>query len=241
MSSSPPYLSTSAPVVTSATRRWTESASSSIIECRTRRKRNSTSWPPASRPLKGKKMNGKSTFLSFQNIQYMQYILNEPGCCCSVGFRSVSSCVDDLDESRSLKLKGLLSEYFDKRRDLSHILASQEVEELSKYKVEGTRWSLKSSAVIWSREVRVCQFSVFFLCASQLSDWEDQIRADIRSFLATRSDEKFSGRAVARILHGIGQSMHYYTLLGWHVLNGEWSIWSLNNYFTICRIVVVFF
>ncbi|KAG7273570.1 hypothetical protein CRUP_019816, partial [Coryphaenoides rupestris] len=37
-----------------------------------------------------------------------------------------------------------------------------------------------------------------------LCDWEDQIRADIRSFLSNRSDEKFSGRAVARILHGIG-------------------------------------
>ncbi|XP_053190225.1 ATP-dependent DNA helicase Q4 [Scomber japonicus] len=35
-------------------------------------------------------------------------------------------------------------------------------------------------------------------------DWENQIRADIRSFLCNRSDEKFSGRAVARILHGIG-------------------------------------
>lgn len=73
-----------------------------------------------------------------------------------------------------------------------------------------------------------------FLCALQLSDWEDQIRADIRSFLATRSDEKFSGRAVARILHGIGQSMHFYTLLGWHVLSSERGIWSLNNYFNIC-------
>lgn len=39
----------------------------------------------------------------------------------------------------------------------------------------------------------------------QVLDWEDQIRADIRSFLANRSDEKFSGRAVARILHGIGE------------------------------------
>lgn len=72
--------------------------------------------------------------------------------------------MDDLDESRSLQLKGLLSEYFDKRRDLSHILAQQEVEELSKYKVEGTRWLLKSSAVIWSRKVRVFQFPMFFLC-----------------------------------------------------------------------------
>uniref|UniRef100_A0A8C9U2N2 DNA 3'-5' helicase n=1 Tax=Scleropages formosus TaxID=113540 RepID=A0A8C9U2N2_SCLFO len=37
-----------------------------------------------------------------------------------------------------------------------------------------------------------------------MKDWEDQIRADIRSFLSSRSDEKFSGRAVARIFHGIG-------------------------------------
>uniref|UniRef100_A0A3B4UIT2 DNA 3'-5' helicase n=1 Tax=Seriola dumerili TaxID=41447 RepID=A0A3B4UIT2_SERDU len=73
----------------------------------------------------------------------------------SVAFQSVLSCVDDLDVSRSLQLKNLLSEYFDKRRD-------------------------------------------------RLLDWESQIRADIRSFLSNRSDEKFSGRAVARILHGIG-------------------------------------
>ncbi|XP_030596861.1 ATP-dependent DNA helicase Q4 isoform X2 [Archocentrus centrarchus] len=89
----------------------------------------------------------------------------------SVAYRSVFSCVDDLDESRSLQLKSLLSEYFDKRRDGDHTLTSLDPEDLDKYK---------------------------------LLDWEDQIRADIRSFLANRSDEKFSGRAVARIFHGIG-------------------------------------
>uniref|UniRef100_A0A3Q1IGJ1 DNA 3'-5' helicase n=1 Tax=Anabas testudineus TaxID=64144 RepID=A0A3Q1IGJ1_ANATE len=89
----------------------------------------------------------------------------------SVAFQSVLSCVDNLDESRSLQLKNLLSEYFDKRRDKDHTLKPVDIEELDKYK---------------------------------LLDWENQIRADIRSFLCTRSDEKFSGRAVARILHGIG-------------------------------------
>uniref|UniRef100_A0A3B4FPV7 DNA 3'-5' helicase n=1 Tax=Pundamilia nyererei TaxID=303518 RepID=A0A3B4FPV7_9CICH len=89
----------------------------------------------------------------------------------SVAFCSVLSCVDDLDESRSLQLKSLLSEYFDKRRDGDHALKPFDLEELDKYK---------------------------------LLDWEDQIRADIRSFLSNRSDEKFSGRAVARIFHGIG-------------------------------------
>uniref|UniRef100_A0A8D3DYQ4 DNA 3'-5' helicase n=1 Tax=Scophthalmus maximus TaxID=52904 RepID=A0A8D3DYQ4_SCOMX len=86
-------------------------------------------------------------------------------------YTSVLSCVDDLDVSRSLQLKHLLSEYFDKRRDRAHTLKPMDIEELDKYK---------------------------------LSDWENQIRADIRSFLSNRSDEKFSGRAVARILHGIG-------------------------------------
>ncbi|KAK5854998.1 hypothetical protein PBY51_005140 [Eleginops maclovinus] len=89
----------------------------------------------------------------------------------SVAFPSASFCVDDLDESRSVRLKELLSEYFDKRRDLSQMLAPVYIEELDKYKV---------------------------------SDCESHIRADIRSFLSNRSDEKFSGRAIARILHGIG-------------------------------------
>ncbi|KAK2830464.1 hypothetical protein Q5P01_018395 [Channa striata] len=89
----------------------------------------------------------------------------------SVAFQSVLPCIDDLDESRSVNLKNLLSEYFDKRQDRDHALKPVDIEELDRFK---------------------------------LLDWESQIRADIRSFLATRSDEKFSGRAVARILHGIG-------------------------------------
>lgn len=88
----------------------------------------------------------------------------------SVSFQSTSSCLEDLDESRSLQLKELLAEYFDKRRDRGLTLAPVDIEEPDKYK---------------------------FL------DWENQIRADIRSFLSNRSDEKFSGRAVARIFHGI--------------------------------------
>ncbi|XP_072304035.1 ATP-dependent DNA helicase Q4 [Eucyclogobius newberryi] len=89
----------------------------------------------------------------------------------SVAHQRVTSCVDDLNEARSLQLKSLLSEYFEKGRDQQNTLAPLEIEELDKFK---------------------------------LLDWEGQIRADIRSFLSNRSDEKFSGRAVARILHGIG-------------------------------------
>ncbi|XP_015682350.1 ATP-dependent DNA helicase Q4 [Protobothrops mucrosquamatus] len=38
----------------------------------------------------------------------------------------------------------------------------------------------------------------------QFQEWEQQIRADVRYFFSIRQDEKFSGRAVARIFHGIG-------------------------------------
>lgn len=38
---------------------------------------------------------------------------------------------------------------------------------------------------------------------SQLQDWEDQVRRDVHQLLSLRPEEKFSGRAVARIFHGI--------------------------------------
>ncbi|XP_045060831.2 ATP-dependent DNA helicase Q4 isoform X2 [Desmodus rotundus] len=39
---------------------------------------------------------------------------------------------------------------------------------------------------------------------AELQDWEDQIRRDIRHFLSLWPEQQFSGRAVARIFHGIG-------------------------------------
>ncbi|XP_025121432.3 ATP-dependent DNA helicase Q4 isoform X2 [Bubalus bubalis] len=38
----------------------------------------------------------------------------------------------------------------------------------------------------------------------RLQDWEDQIRRDIRQLLSSWPEQRFSGRAVARIFHGIG-------------------------------------
>jgi len=58
--------------------------------------------------------------------------------CCSVAFPSATSCVDDLDENRSLQLKNLLSEYFDKRRNRDHTLQPIDLDELDKYKVKHT-------------------------------------------------------------------------------------------------------
>uniref|UniRef100_A0A674EIC5 RecQ helicase-like 4 n=1 Tax=Salmo trutta TaxID=8032 RepID=A0A674EIC5_SALTR len=80
----------------------------------------------------------------------------------SVAYKSCSFCTDELDERRSLKLKRLLWDYFDKRRDL----------DLSR-------------------------------------------KADIQSFLGNHSDETFSGRAVARIFHGIGSPCYPAQTFGW--------------------------
>lgn len=94
----------------------------------------------------------------------------------SVAYRNCSFCMDELDEERSLKLKELLSDYFDKRRDLD--MSKKFTEEQDDE----------------DETLNKCK----------MKDWEEQIRADVRGFLASQSEEKFSGRAVARIFHGIG-------------------------------------
>ncbi|XP_063041795.1 ATP-dependent DNA helicase Q4 [Engraulis encrasicolus] len=104
----------------------------------------------------------------------------------SVAYRSCSYCLEELDEERSLRLKELLSEYFDKRRDL----------DLSKE---------------YQQDQDEDEDSLIKL---KMKDWEGQIRADVRGFLASRSDEKFSGRAVARIFHGIGSPCYPAQIFG---------------------------
>lgn len=39
----------------------------------------------------------------------------------------------------------------------------------------------------------------------QIQDWEDQVRRDVRHLLSSWPEQQFSGRAVARIFHGIGE------------------------------------
>ncbi|XP_066873773.1 ATP-dependent DNA helicase Q4 isoform X1 [Kogia breviceps] len=39
---------------------------------------------------------------------------------------------------------------------------------------------------------------------ARLQDWEDQIRRDVRHLLSSWPEQRFSGRAVARVFHGIG-------------------------------------
>ncbi|XP_043072964.1 ATP-dependent DNA helicase Q4 [Puntigrus tetrazona] len=94
----------------------------------------------------------------------------------SVAYRNCSQCTDELEDGRSQALKELLRDYFDKRRNLDLSKRCQEEEDEEE------------------EELNKCK----------MRDWEAQICADIRGFLSSRCDEKFSGRAVARVFHGIG-------------------------------------
>ncbi|KAM6445865.1 LOW QUALITY PROTEIN: ATP-dependent DNA helicase Q4 [Rhynochetos jubatus] len=92
----------------------------------------------------------------------------------SVAFQTYGPHPTDEEEERSSSLKALLNDYFQKE-------PSGEEPERGCEEEEGED-----------------------LGDDQLRDWENRIRADVRHFLAIRPDEKFSGRAVARIFHGIG-------------------------------------
>ena len=109
--------------------------------------------------------------------------------CCSVAFPSASSCVDDLDESRSLRLKDLLSDYFDKRRDLSQMLAPVYIEELDKYKVNTQEGYQELSAELVSLNVLDVEDYLLFLCVCSFQT--GRIRSE-------RTSEVFSPTGVMR-------------------------------------------
>ncbi|CAI5778837.1 ATP-dependent DNA helicase Q4 [Podarcis lilfordi] len=92
----------------------------------------------------------------------------------SVAFRACASCCDHGGEEKSAQLKSLLLDYFEKDTDEADLALPSEEQGAED------------------------------LQDIKLRDWEEQIRADVRNFLSLRQDEKFTGRAVARIFHGIG-------------------------------------
>ncbi|XP_061463109.1 ATP-dependent DNA helicase Q4 [Rhineura floridana] len=70
------------------------------------------------------------------------------------------------------------------------------------------------------------------LQAVKFRDWEEQIRADIRNFLSIRQDEKFTGRAVARIFHGIGSPCYPAQIYG-----RDWRFWRKYIHFDFNKII----
>nr|XP_025044463.1 ATP-dependent DNA helicase Q4 [Pelodiscus sinensis] len=93
----------------------------------------------------------------------------------SVACHAGAQYSEHVDGERSSRLKALLMDYFEKKPALDGTgLMCEEEEE------EADLNNIK------------------------LQEWEGQIRSDIRNFLSLRQEEKFSGRAVARVFHGIG-------------------------------------
>ncbi|XP_030409824.1 ATP-dependent DNA helicase Q4 isoform X1 [Gopherus evgoodei] len=93
----------------------------------------------------------------------------------SVACQASALYSERVDKERSSRLKALLMDYFEKKPALDETeLMCREDEEAED------------------------------LNNIKLREWEGQIRSDIRNFLSIRQDEKFSGRAIARIFHGIG-------------------------------------
>eukprot|EP00062_Callorhinchus_milii_P010249 gi/632954930/ref/XP_007893222.1/ PREDICTED: ATP-dependent DNA helicase Q4 isoform X1 [Callorhinchus milii] len=93
----------------------------------------------------------------------------------SVAFRNCSSCMDHINVERSTRLKQQLKEYFDQWGDSDNSKKDLEQEGVEEEELDKLK----------------------------LKEWENTIRADIRQFLSIRHDERFSGRAIARIFHGI--------------------------------------
>ncbi|XP_048338647.1 ATP-dependent DNA helicase Q4 [Sphaerodactylus townsendi] len=104
----------------------------------------------------------------------------------SVAFRSSAMCSDFGDEEKSSQLKALLMDYFEKE------MVPEEEDPVFQDEEQGVEG----------------------LQDIKFRDWEEQIRADIRHFLSIRQEEKFSGRAVARIFHGIGSPRYPAQIFG---------------------------
>ncbi|ELV13614.1 ATP-dependent DNA helicase Q4 [Tupaia chinensis] len=92
----------------------------------------------------------------------------------SVAFPSCGPCLEQPSEGHSTRLKALLRRYFEEEEE-----GPQEPEALQDE--EGPEPG-----------------------QARLQDWEEQVRRDTRQLLSLRPEERFSGRAVARIFHGIG-------------------------------------
>ncbi|XP_074119379.1 ATP-dependent DNA helicase Q4 isoform X2 [Sminthopsis crassicaudata] len=92
-----------------------------------------------------------------------------------VAFPNCGPCMEHADEERSDQLKILLTRYFK-----------------------------EGAAALWEGEFREDSEQDHDFGQARLQDWESSVCSDIRQLLSIRQEEKFSGRAVARIFHGIG-------------------------------------
>ncbi|NXA64320.1 RECQ4 helicase, partial [Mohoua ochrocephala] len=126
---------------------------------------------------------------------------------CFRAFQSVAfpSCHPKPPENeeleRSSRLKELIQEYFQRDQPASDEEEDEDEEEKNLGMTQVSEF-IPGFGMRMRRRSKGMRIPTFSL--RQLKDWEGQIRADIRNFLSAHPDEAFSGRAIARIFHGIG-------------------------------------
>lgn len=127
---------------------------------------------------------------------------------CSVAFPSCGPCLEQVDEGRSAKLKALLCHYFQEEGP-----GDVEDDQGPEPGQAGVR-----AGLLWGPGGLGHGSAGRPDCPPphmQLQDWEPQIRRDIRHFLSSWPEQRFSGRAVARIFHGIGEGREAQPQQGW--------------------------
>lgn len=142
--------------------------------------------------------------------------------CChrSVAFPSCGPCLEQPDEERSARLKTLLSCYFEEegpgrvgdeqgpepgQTGVSARPSWPVVRPCSRGTCTHARRPAPRSAM---RSLAPRKRGLALHARHpQIQDWEDQVRQDVRHLLSSWPDQQFSGRAVARIFHGIGEGL----------------------------------
>lgn len=119
--------------------------------------------------------------------------------CRSMALPSCGPFLEQPDEEHSARLKALLSQYFEE--DGLEGSGDEQGPEPEQARVSASpSWRLHRGSGALEAWVSLMH------CCPQLQDWEVQIRRDIRHFLSSWPEQRFSGRAVARIFHGIGEA-----------------------------------
>lgn len=133
----------------------------------------------------------------------------------SVAFPSCGPCLEQPDDDRSSRLKALLTHYLEEGGPVAEKEAQGP--EPGQAEVSAGHSQARGKAgqpnvvctppALPLRGAYGLEAQVVLMPPPQLQDWEDQVRRDVRHFLSSWPEQQFSGRAVARIFHGIGEGL----------------------------------
>lgn len=133
----------------------------------------------------------------------------------SVAFPSCGPCLEQPDDGRSSRLKALLTHYLEEggpgaEKEAQGPEPGQAEVSAGHSQARGKAGQPNVACTPPALSLRgACglEAQVVLTPPPQLQDWEDQVRRDVRHFLSSWPEQQFSGRAVARIFHGIGEGL----------------------------------